>query len=335
MDTLDQDETYSISEQLLQALVAKGFSENAIKKSIVSGCIDEGTCTQWITMHEGHEELDTPLPDGVVVNVKVKRFLSEEEKKAKVEELRIKALEKKAAEKEKEKAEGYQKEIDRIQFMRDSAVAEQRRKELIREREMKEKEEEKARDAEAKFRIKLQLRIDRLVRGGVKEEDARIIAEKALREEQEKIEKEAAANREAALAARREYQVASSSAPFAAPPVNPLVTMRNIYDAAPASWEDVNKSIQRLNQAGDATVKTRSALKSVLANICNDPLNTKFRLLRVTSTPFQTQFLSATDSIYVLRWCNFDLGESQEGAEVLMCNTVVMRLIQRVLAVLA
>lgn len=333
------EEVFSISESLFETLKTKGFSENAIKKSIVSGCIDESTCTQWIEMHAGHPELDNPLPDGVVVNIKIKRYLTEEERLAKVEELRQKAKEKKAQEMEKAKEEAHRKELERIKFGRDAIEAERRRKELLRETEAREKERQKKIDMEAKRRIKLQLRVDKLMRGGKSEDAARELAEAQLKEEEEA---EAAAELARANAKKEAGRQATQqeSKPLAAlvfPAVSAAATIKQVYEDEPEMClEEALTLCKRIGaDLSDAAVNARKTLTTILFNIVKDPLNNKLRVLKTTTGTFTNKILPLPDALRLLRFCHFDAAEDAEGVKILINNTVLLRPMEKVLHALA
>lgn len=335
---LSEDESeknvFTISEQLFQKLHEMGFSENAIKKSIASGCVDEATCTQWITMHAGHPELDTPLAEGVVVNVKAKRYLTEEEREAKIQELRLKAKAKKEAEKE----ELHKKELERIKFGREAIDAERRRKELIRQQEAKEKELEKQRDLLARRRVKLQVKVDKLVRKGRSEEEARGIAEAELKaEEAAEAEAEARrrAERQATLAASQAAAASAPPRPLFVPSTNAFSVLKQIYDEPALSLEEAVKLASQLkaNAAGGnaAAQAGCTILSTILHNIVRDPLNNKLRVLKTTTGAFTNKILPAPDVIRLLRFCNFDVAENAEGEQILINNAVVIRLLETIL----
>lgn len=333
-------DVFTISEQLFQKLQEMGFSDNAIKKSIVSGCVDEATCTQWITMHKGHPDLDTPLADGVVVNIKAKRYLTEEEREAKVQELRMKAKAKKEAEKE----ELHKKELERIKFGREAIEAERRRKEIIREQEAKEKERERKADIIAKRRIRLQLRVDRLKRGGRSEEEAYELAEQELQAEEAKEAEEEAkrlAEKQAALEAQRAAAATAASVlrPLSLPSTSVFSVLKQIYEEPALSLDDAVKLASQLktNATGGNAAATAGCtiLSTILHNIVRDPLNNKLRVLKTTTSAFMNKILPAPDVIRLMRFCNFDVAENAEGEQILVNNTVVLYVLEKILQTIA
>lgn len=323
----DEKTPYSITEQLFEGLQSKGFSENAIKKSIVAGCIDESTCTQWINMHEGHPERDTPLEEGITVIIKPKRILTEEERAKKVEELREKAKEKKLAREAEEKADELRREKERIEFRKMAGEIEKQRSEMLKEKKLRDEKKEKELDAMARHRVKLKIKIDAYVRSGKSLEDATAMAEEKLREEEEAAKREEEA--------KKVVRVPSVSIPTPHFVVhrNAINVLEEIYDEP---CPDVMKaaSILRCLRERDADAQAASLLKTIISNICSDPLNTKLRVLKTTTNSFTTKILPYPDLIRILRFCDFDMAEDAEGNKVLISNLVVLGKIKEVLSLL-
>eukprot|EP00796_Vickermania_ingenoplastis_P004911 gene4911-3523_t len=332
----DSAQTYTISEQLFNTLVAKEFSENAIKKSIVAGCVDESTCTQWITMHAGHPELDTPLEAGVVVNVKAKRFLTEEERAAKVAELKQKAKEMKAQKAEEE----HKKELERIKFAREAAEAERRRKEYLKEKELRDLERAKAEDAVAKQKIQLQLRIDRLMRGGKEAKEARAIAEAEMKKEAVEAAAKEAQRLEARAAAARAIgeQIAKSinTNQHTPPVLGGAMVVDQVFDEAEIDLSQATAMVATMKEDGSPTCSAAlELLKSILLKIVEDPLEKKKRMLSVNSPAFNNKLAPVSDTVRILRYCNFEKGKTNEGKSVLICNAVSKPRINTILMALA
>lgn len=326
--TEDEKVTYSITEQLFELLQSKGFSENAIKKSIVAGCIDESTCTQWINMHEGHPELDTPLEEGITVIIKPKRILTEEERAKKVEELREKAKEKKLAREAEEKADELRREKERIEFRKTAGEIEKRRSEMLKEKKLRDEKNEIELDAKARRRAKLKIKIDAFVRTGKSVEDATVMAEVKLREEEE----EAARKKEETKKIDRAARV-NVAAPQFVVLRNALNVLEEIY-AEPLPDGHKAASLLKCLKECDGGAQAASLLKTIVSNICSEPLNTKVRVLKTTTNSFTNKILPYPDLLRILRFCDFDMAEDAEGNKVLISNLVLLGKIKEVLALL-
>lgn len=337
-----QKHTYSISQTLYDTLLQKGFSENAIKKSIVAGCIDEGTCTQWITMHEGHPELDTPLEDGVIVTIKAKRVLTEAEREAKVKELQDKIK----AKKEAEKLSAHQKELERIENGRKALETKAKLDAIRREMDLKEVRQQKVAEAEARRRIKIQIVADRYTRQGMHAEEAWEKAEEEYEEGQRKLREEAAAKLSAMTesssrgsasaaggASGKEWNLAAAVG--AAAPSSSAGLQRQ-FDATPPTLAETESLSQRLCALPDVAAREQciQTLRTILTNARDHPFDVKKRTLKVSTKALSQRVLPHNDAVQLLRLCNFDLSTDTEGTQVLTCTTLVIRQLNTVLRAL-
>lgn len=333
LDFDDNPETFTISEQLFETLREKGFSENAIKKSIISGCIDESTCTAWITMHAGHEELNTPVTGGIV-NIVKKKFLTEEEKAEKVNELREKIRLKKLEEEEEKKKAQHRKELERIDFGRNAIEAERRRKELLKQQELREKERDREIDAIAKRNVKLRLKADKLVRGGMSEVEAYTTAEAQLKAEeaaQKEKEEKAKLVTPPATAPIPLQEISAHLFTFKAP-LDAETVLKEIYDEPPLELSQALELCKALQIGDSLEVKAAlPVLTKIIANILHNPLENKLRILKPSSSTFSSKLLPSKDALRILRFCNFDLSADQEGNTVLLNNTVVLRKLEKLI----
>ncbi|KPA79823.1 hypothetical protein ABB37_04916 [Leptomonas pyrrhocoris] len=335
--------TYSISQSLFDALVARGFSENAIKKSIVAGCVDESTCTQWIQLHEGHPELDTPMEPGVEVVVKAKRILTEAEREAKVKELQERAKQKKEA----ETKELQRKERERLDMMRKMAHMKNEMEDVRRKMDIDEARREKAADLEARRRVKIQIVADRLQRKGMSKDEAYATAEREFEEAAERGRAEAAEKLAKLQEAAQPSTAKSTSAPAedgaagvwdlsaitaAASAEAKLDTV--FAGATPASAEELVASIQQHTPAAQSEECVRT-LRLILSNIITDPFDIKKRTLRVSTKAFREAVLPIEDATQLLRWCGFDLSTDATGGHTICLSTVLIRKLRHALALLS
>lgn len=323
-------EAYTITEQLFQQLEKKGFTENAIKKSIVAGCIDESTCTQWINMHEGHPERDTPLEEGVIVEIKPKKILTEEERQKKIEELREKAKAKRMAREAEEKAEELRREKERIEFRRTALEVEKKRKEMLKEKEIRDAEKQRKLDAMARHRARVQVKADTLVRAGKSEEEARKIAEELISQEEEE-----AARKEAEMKERQKPPKVAEASPISAPlvlPPNPIDVLDNIFKEPPMDTAQAIACLRNLKECHTGSGNNPvSLLQTILSNIYGDPLNNKMRVFKTTTNTFMNRIFPFPDLLRILRFCNFDVVDDAEGNKVVMSNVVVMQQLKQLL----
>lgn len=334
--------TYSISQSLFDALVVRGFSENAIKKSIVSGCVDEASCTQWIQMHEGHPELDTPLEPGVEVTVKAKRVLTEAEREAKVKELQDKIKQKK----EDEKVELQRKERERLDMMRKMAHMKNEMEDVRRKMDVDEARREKAADLEARRRVKIQIAADRLQRKGLSKAEAYATAEREFEEAAERGRAEAAEKlaklQEAAQPAASKAAAVADGGAAATWDLSGITASASaeakldtlFAGAAPTEAEELVAGIQRHTPAAQTTECTRT-LRLILNNIIADPFDAKKRTLRVSTKAFRETVLPVEDAMQLLRWCGFDLSVDANGGNTICLSTVVIRKLRHALELLS
>lgn len=334
--------TYTISQALFDALLARGFSENAIKKSIVAGCVDEATCTQWVQMHEGHPELDTPLEPGVEVVVKAKRVLTEAEREAKVRELQERIRQKK----EEEKAELQRKERDRLEMMRKVAQMKNEMEDVRRKMDVEEARREKAADLEARRRVKIQIAADRLQRKGLSKDEAYAAAEREFEEAAERGRAEAAeklAKLQAASAPTHTPATSTAGAAAAAGSWDlSAITAAASAEAklddlfaqpTPANAEVLVADIQQHTPAAQAEECVRT-LRLILGNIVADPFDMKKRTLRVSTKVFREAVLPIEAATQLLHWCGFDLSTDANGGHTICLSTVVMRKLRHALTLL-
>ncbi|KAI5691096.1 PUB domain containing protein [Leishmania braziliensis] len=329
-------DTYAICQSLFDALVARGFSENAIKKSIVAGCIDEATCTQWIQMHEGHAELDTALEDGVKVIIKAKRVLTEAEREAKVMELQ----ERVRRNKEEERLELQRKERERLEMGRRMVRMKNEMEEVRRKMNVEEAQRENAADLEAKRRVKIQIIADRLERKGHTRDEALALAEKEFEQAAEKARAEAVEK----LKKLQETQVPepratlSSDGAWNLSAITAASRTQNMLEGlfagevpacAPTLVDDMRK-----RTPADRTGECVRTLRLILGNIIADPFDTKKRTLRVSTKAFRDSILPLDEAVQLLRWCGFDLSTDTADNQILCLTTVVMRRLHQALVLL-
>ncbi|CAG9583524.1 conserved hypothetical protein [Leishmania major strain Friedlin] len=329
-------DTYTISQVLFDSLTGRGFSENAIKKSIVAGCIDEGTCTQWIQMHEGHPELDTALEDGVEVIIKAKRVLTEAEREAKVRELQ----ERVRRNKEEEKLELQRKERERVEVGRKMLRMKSEMEELRRKMNAEEARRENAAELEARRRIKIQIAADRLERRGHTRDEALALAEKEYEEAAAKARAEAAAKLETLQRTQAPVQTATSSSDGAwnlsaiTAPSSAQSTLVSLFAGeAPTCAQPLVDNIHKRAPA-EQTGECVRTLRLILGNIVSDPFDTKKRTLRISTKAFRDSILPVDEAVRLLRWCGFALSTDAANNQTLCLSTVVVRRLHQVLGLL-
>ncbi|CBZ25853.1 conserved hypothetical protein [Leishmania mexicana MHOM/GT/2001/U1103] len=329
-------DTYTITQTLFDALAGRGFSENAIKKSIVAGCIDEATCTQWIQMHEGHPELDTALEDGVEVIIKAKRVLTEAERVAKVRELQERVRRKK----EEEKLELQGKERERLEMGRKVLRMKSEMEEVRRKMNVEEARRENAADLEARRRIKIRIAADRLERRGHTRDEALALAEKEYEEAATKARAEAAAKLEILQGAQAPAQTATSPSDGAwnlsaiTAPSSAQNTLVGLFAGeAPMCAQSLVDNIRKRAPA-EQTAECVRTLRLILGNIVSDPFDTKKRTLRISTKAFRDVILPVDEAVRLLRWCGFDLSTDAANNQTLCLSTVVVRRLRQALALL-
>ncbi|KAG5488411.1 hypothetical protein JIQ42_00013 [Leishmania sp. Namibia] len=328
--------TYTISQTLFDALTARGFSENAIKKSVVAGCIDEATCAKWIQMHEGHPELDSALEVGVEVIVKAKRLLTEAEREAKVRELQ----ERVRRTKEEEQLALQRKERERLEMGRKMVRMKNELDDVRRRMHVEEARRESAADLEARRRIRVQIAADRLERRGHTKVEALALAEKEFEEAATAARAEAAAKlsqlqgtqaaaQTTAPASGGTWNLSSITAASSTP--NKLVEL--FAGDAPTCPQALVDSIRKREPA-EKTSECLRTLRLILGNVVADPFDAKKRTLRVSTKAFRDAILPVDEAAQLLRWCGFALSSDAADNQTLCLSTVVMRRLYQVLALL-
>jgi hypothetical protein len=176
-------ERYKVPADLFESLTGIGFSANAVKKSIVAGCIDEKTCMQWLEMHLDHPELNTDLEPHIRVDVSVKRVLTDAERAAKVAELKAKIAQNKRLEKDNLVKKEVEDAKRRMTMGKAMLREKEDRQALQRKLDYEQRIKEKEQDRLTRERLQRELAEDRLVRGGMDREAA---AKQVAREFEEK-----------------------------------------------------------------------------------------------------------------------------------------------------
>ncbi|KEG13444.1 putative ubiquitin regulatory protein (ISS) [Trypanosoma grayi] len=328
----DDQKTYFISQSLFESLQNKGFSDNAIKKSIVAGCVDEGTCTQWITMHEGHPDLDTPLENGVEVTVRVKRVLTEVEREAKVRELREKAK----AKVEEEKHLAAEEERKRIEMGRKALETKEMLDKLRMESELAEVRRQKEADALARRRVKVQILADKYVRQGMSSEEALRFAESEFEEAARKKREEATA----LMSKMTEENVTGTTASTGAWDLHGIaaraVPLSDLFDKPAEPPSSLPSLVDAILQHEDTEAARQcfTVLRTVLTNILNNPFDTTKRSLKTSSSAFCMKVAPVLPALHLLHTCGFQLATDANGNESLTATTVVIRVLARALALL-
>nr|CCC93610.1 conserved hypothetical protein [Trypanosoma congolense IL3000] len=321
---------YYISQALFELLQAKGFSDNAIKKSIVAGCVDEGTCTQWIKMHEGHPELDTPLEPGVQVVVRMKRILSEEEKEAKVKELREKAR----AIAEQEKRQAQEDERRRILMGRKALETREALDKIRRESEQAAFKKEKQQNLVARRRIRTQILTDKYIREGFKPEDARRRAEEQLDEEDRNRREQMLAQANVKQEDKPATSEVQSPSVWNVRAVTPL---SKIFDQPPLPVSSFPELVAAVFNLEDAATSRHcvTMLRTILTNICAHPFDTTKRTLKTSTSAFCTKLLPVQPALQLLHACGFRLSTDPDGTETIAATTVVFRVINHAIEILS
>lgn len=341
-DTSSSDESnsnvFTITQVLFDSLTARGFSANAIRNSIASGCIDESTCTRWITMHEGNPNLDAPLPDGVEVVVKAKRVLTEAERSAKVKELQERIQQKK----EEEKAESHRKELERIERGRKALQMKEEMDVVRRQLDLEEVRREKAADLAARRRIKIQIAADRLVRQGHSKEEATEMASNQYEMDMAKARAEAAEK----VHRLGDALPSSSGAPSAGAWDLSSVTaslqqtdelrVSRIFESDVDTADPVKLVEEIQKEADEAKVQECvRLLQLIIDNIIGDPFEMKKRTLRLSTKLFRDAVLPNDAALQLLRWCGFDLSIDKEGNQAICLTCVVTRKLAKVRTLLS
>ncbi|CUG91274.1 Hypothetical protein, putative [Bodo saltans] len=351
-------ETFTMSSTLLEALLLMGFSENAIKKSIAAGCINEDTCTQWIGMHQGHPELDTPLDANVRVVVKVAKVLTAEEKAAKAAELKEFIRVKKAQEAVHLAQQEREAEKKRIEMGKHVLEAKEQRESAQRALLAEERRKEKEADARAREKIQIELAIDKYTRQGKTPEQAKATALEEL-EERKKRARDEAAERLKAL------QSSSASAPqgssgdggssatssawnlervlgvMAQPTTSATDTLSSVFQEPTIppptveSFTELLASISKEAASPEAASTCIATIKTILSNIVDAPFDNKKRTLKASSNVFRTRISPYPSAVRLLRAVNFELTPDAEGELFVSLSSVVLRYLHRALEALS
>lgn len=346
-------ETFTVAGDVFRNLCSMGFSENAIKKSIACGCINEDTCTQWLTMHVGHPDLDAPDPTTRLI-VKEKRILTEAEREAKIQELKDKIR----LAKDKETTESAEKariaEKKRIEMGKHMLEAKEQREAQQRANAYEERRKEKEADAKAKEKVLLDLAIAKLIRQGKSPEDAARIAKEEMEEKKKRQRDEAAEKMKqlqeehkastSSAGAQKEWNLAAvlggPSVAVAGSSPQPSVSLSVsevfegtadplILDPVEASFVQLVEAIRREATSPEAAGATLSTLRTILFNVLQSPLDIKKRTLKVSSSVFTTKVATSRSALRLLKLCNFTLTVDGEGQQFVVLHSVILRILHR------
>jgi hypothetical protein len=342
-------ETFTISQALMQTLLGMGFSENAIKKSIAAGCVNEDTCVQWISMHAGHPELDTPLAADVRVIVKQKVILTEEQRAAKAAELKEKIRLTKEKEEKAAKEAQLKAELARIQTGKLMLEAKEQREAQQRANVFADMKKEKEADARAREKALLHVAIDKLVRQGMSLEQATAKATQEQEEKKQRLKEETAAKL-AELQKQKQGPAAQLSEGARKSEWNLAAVVGGGQQLPPAAFHDelcrssveeptavaLAAQVALIRGCPDAgkSAECISTLSVIVRNIIQSPLDLQKRSLKATNTVFLKKIAVVPGAVTFLRICGFSVAADASGQQLLIMNSLVMRVLYRALAAL-
>jgi len=356
-------QTFTVSASIYNHLVEMGFSDVAIKKSVIAGCINEATCSEWIGMHADHPDLEVPLDESSVrVCIKEVVVLTDEERAAKVEELKEKIRLQKLAETEAERQREIENEKRRIEMGRLALEQKELREAQQRAQAYEERRKEKEADAVAREKAQLSIAVDRLIRQGKSEDEAKRIAREEFEEKRKRQREEAAEkikqlkeqptteggvptgtetkatelwNLSAVIGSNgdssRQRGVSSQElviSVFNAPiDIHALTTelFRSYVDGIRAELSDTPDTMQAVF----------TMLRTIVANVVDQTFDMKKRTLKTTSTVFANKVAVSVNALRFLRACRFELVTDAEGQQnFIVMNAAVMRTLYRALEAL-
>ena len=354
-DVDDGREVHKIPGQLYRELVGMGFSENAVKKAFISGCINQDTVLQWLQMHEGHPELDTDIDPNVRVVLVEKKELTPEQlaEQVAVMKRKIEEHKKKAALDEAER--DRKRELQRIadgRAMRDAKEERERKQRMEAYEEVK---KQKLADAAAKERVEIQLAIDKKVRKGIDPEEARKEATAEMEEKKKRLEQEKQKRLEEERQAREEEAKRRAEAPTTASnggwniaavlapgPDEPAASAPAA--ALPPAPEPSVSELPAPNRAGFLTciAQIRAAaniddgvkqvcidtLTTIIGNILKQPLEQRFRSLKRSSAVFNNKLAPLPGAVAFLMLAGFRSDVSPEGQPVMMMRSCILHRLQ-------
>ncbi|CCW59910.1 unnamed protein product [Phytomonas sp. EM1] len=330
----DRPQRYTISQTLFEDLQKLGFSENAIKKSIVAGCIDQSTCVQWITMHVGHPELDAPLADGVEVTIQYKKVLTEAEREQKAKEIRDKIKQKK----EEEERESHRKKMELAEMWRKSLDVKKEMDKVRHQMRLDEMKKSKTEDHAAYRKVKIGIIADRYIRQGKSVEEANALAASEYDDEQSR-KRQAAAERfkEVKLIpneppqkdAKAEWDLSSvldSKEGYSS-------SLHALCSAPPPSIEELPALAEDIRRISDQPGGSQCLrlLLTIIGNILEFPFDVKKRTLKTSSKSLVQHVFPHKSAIRLMRLCNFDLEVDENDNEIIVCKTVVIHLLDEVI----
>lgn len=336
--------THYIAESLFENLKAMGFTDVAIYKSIIAGCINEDSCTQWISMHLDHPELNTPLEPDVRVLIKHKVVLTAEEKERKVEELKAKIAATKAAESEsavEAEAAAVKSRMATAKAMLEAKeLRDEEQRKAIRYQRAKEKEE----DLKAKERVHLQLSIDKLMRKGMSAEDAENTAKLEAEEAKKRRREEAESHAADIPVPMRSVQAPSASSASGGgswdvsrvlgttPAASNFVEPTDLPDPNIEGFALLVSQMKEFQKDPAMLLNTLNMLRTIVANIVQTPLDAKKRNIKTTSNAYQTRIAVTKCALSFLRLAGFEVGVLDDNSQVLIMNTVILRRLHLALA---
>eukprot|EP00735_Rhodelphis_limneticus_P015015 TRINITY_DN914_c0_g1::TRINITY_DN914_c0_g1_i2::g.15960::m.15960 TRINITY_DN914_c0_g1::TRINITY_DN914_c0_g1_i2::g.15960 ORF type:complete len:415 (+),score=64.53,sp/Q6IP50/UBX1A_XENLA/28.37/3e-07,PUB/PF09409.5/6.5e+02,PUB/PF09409.5/2.4e+03,PUB/PF09409.5/2.8e-19,DZR/PF12773.2/0.04,zf-C2H2_2/PF12756.2/0.14,zf-C2H2_2/PF12756.2/14,UBA/PF00627.26/0.3,UBA/PF00627.26/5.8e+03,UBA/PF00627.26/3.6e+03,zf-C2H2/PF00096.21/73,zf-C2H2/PF00096.21/2.2,GFA/PF04828.9/1.1e+02,GFA/PF04828.9/2.7,Lamp/PF01299.12/1.1e+03,L len=259
--------------QLVEEL---GFPEVRAQNVLIRSHADTiEEAVNWLTDHADDPDIDL-APEVQPILVDEKKKMTPEEKRVKIEELRLKA---KARREAIEKQDEIEKERNRVRLGKELAKARREREEIDRK-----------------------LAAEQVVR-----------QKKADKEYLEQLQAQVRAEKAARLAAMgKSAEAASTTAPSSSTPTpkpTPTPQPSNAPKTISIELRDLLIAFKRAHQVqGDAVVQTAfQTLFKFVANVVQFPNDEKYRRIRISNDAFQSRVGRLDGGVQFLQKCGFNL----------------------------
>ena len=318
-----------VNVSLLSELLDMGFADARARKAIHHGQSLE-KALEWLDAHQDDADIDQPylVREGEARREEARlnaKPLSEEEKAAKMEELKVKIAKRKAERTEQEKKEELVREKARREGGQKMNDMVEDRERLLRRREAERQKKEKDDAARERARLKAEIARDRELRranGGMLPS---VLGVDGYNPSAAQLGAKGEAGEAGAGGTAVSTPVASTSKPVAVAPIatpNPRVS-----PGGPVPSDEINsdavtaelldkmdqliQTISRYRVGGDGGAALK-LLNTFLNNVATSPAELKFRSINAESNAFKSKFLPLVGPVQLLKLVGFVKSPSEE-----------------------
>lgn len=315
-----------VDEGILAELAAMGFSDTVGRKGIVHGKTLEGAL-EWITVHQDEPDVNQPYlvrkGDADEERAKLnKPPLTEEEKAAKLAELKAKVERRRAQKQEEEKKAQLQREKERREHGQKAIEVAEERQRMLRKREIERAKKEKEDEAKERARLKAEIARDKELRrqhGGV------LPSVLGVEGYNPSIVSTASGAGAASGGAAGSSSSAAATPPLPPPPTTTTVTSSSLTAESilvsessegitAARLEKIDgliTTIARHRVGGDGGHALK-LLNTFVSNVVNNPTEPKFRSINAESNAFKNKLVPLAGTVALLKSVGFLKSTAEE-----------------------